>query len=119
MIKLAPPEYMIGDGELHYIDTVLNQSTWTVPLRKWERMIPKCMGGKPVPVPTHVLKDNDFEASMKQTQKISKPPNSWILFRRDKMQLVKQRYPNATVGQHCKLYHTIFLYLDADLHQPL
>ncbi|KFY82431.1 hypothetical protein V498_08590, partial [Pseudogymnoascus sp. VKM F-4517 (FW-2822)] len=32
-------------------------------------------------------------------RKITKPPNCFILFRRDKRHLVQERYPDATLGQ--------------------
>lgn len=102
MFKVAPPEYMVGHGQLHYIDTVIKESTWTVPLRKWERMVPEYLGGKPVPETARTLSHKEFDEVMKRPQKISKPPNSWILFRRDKRSLVKERYPDATIGQICK-----------------
>ncbi|KFY24209.1 hypothetical protein V493_05378 [Pseudogymnoascus sp. VKM F-4281 (FW-2241)] len=93
LFKIAPPEYMGSSETLMYLDTVIYQNGTIMPLRKWELMIPN---------------SSDLASNFGQTtlveigpgnRKISKPPNCFILFRRDHRQLVQERYPDATLGE--------------------
>nr|AIG95717.1 MAT1-1-3 [Pseudogymnoascus sp. 23342-1-I1] len=93
LFKVAPPEYMASNEALIYLDTVVYQHGTIIPLRKWELMIPNSSDRA----------SNFGKASLVEVgpgnRKITKPPNCFILFRRDKRHLVQERYPDATLGQ--------------------
>ncbi|KFY86184.1 hypothetical protein V500_07816 [Pseudogymnoascus sp. VKM F-4518 (FW-2643)] len=93
LFKIAPAEYMATNEALIYCETVIYQHGTIIPLRKWELMIPN---------------SSDRASNFGKTalvevgpgnRKITKPPNCFILFRRDKRHLVQERYPDATLGQ--------------------
>ncbi|KFZ06173.1 hypothetical protein V501_07671 [Pseudogymnoascus sp. VKM F-4519 (FW-2642)] len=93
LYKIAPPEYMASNEALIYIDTIVYQHGTIIPLRKWELMIPNSSD----------LASNFGKSALVEVgpgnRKITKPPNCFILFRRDKRHLVQERYPDASLGQ--------------------
>ncbi|KFY33383.1 hypothetical protein V494_07672 [Pseudogymnoascus sp. VKM F-4513 (FW-928)] len=93
LFEIAPAEYMSSNEALIYCETVIYQHAAIIPLRKWEMMIPNssdCASNFGKSTLVEVTPGN---------KKITKPPNCFILFRRDKRQLVQERYPDATLGQ--------------------
>jgi hypothetical protein len=95
LFKIAPPEYMASNEALIYIDTVVYQHGTIIPLRKWELMIPNSSDRA-----SNFGKSSQVEVGP-GNRKITKPPNCFILFRRDKRLLVQERYPDASLGQIC------------------
>lgn len=96
MYKIAPPEYMASNSVMIYCDTVIYQHGTIIPLRKWELMIPNSSD----------IASNFGKTALVEVgpgnKKISKPPNCFILFRRDHRHTVQKRYPNATIGEICE-----------------
>ncbi|KFX95739.1 hypothetical protein O988_05665 [Pseudogymnoascus sp. VKM F-3808] len=93
LFKIAPPEYMVSDEELTYLDTVVYQHGTIIPLRKWELMVPNSSDRA-----SNFGKSTLVEVGH-GNRKITKPPNCFILYRRAHRHIVQERFPDATIGQ--------------------